>query len=149
MHLEDEKDKKYPPNLKGNDKRVPNLRGAPPKADKNGSGNSSGKLKDKKPEDLRVSDEIISNLQSIGDAAHLLKETKHIRDGLKILKSILLHQRTVWNDFTGEVQFENQLKSPPSYIINEIKDMDDAAERIQTGVSLPCVISPMTKTEPR
>ncbi len=145
MHLEEEKDKKYPPDLKGEGKRVTNLRGAPPKADRN----SSGKPKDKKPEELRVSEEIISNLQSIDDAAHLLKETKHIRDNLKILKSILVQQRTVWNDFTGEVQHDNQLKSPPSCIIDEIKNMDDAAERIQTGVSLQCVVSPMTKTEPR
>ncbi|PMD33592.1 hypothetical protein L207DRAFT_517658 [Hyaloscypha variabilis F] len=131
VHLEDEKDKKYPPDLKGEGKRVTNLRGTPPKADKN----SSGKPKDKKPEDLRVSEEIISNLKSIDDAASLLKETKHIRDGLKILKSILVQQRTVWNDFTGEVQLDNQLKSPPSCIIDEIKNMDDAAERIQTGIN--------------
>lgn len=71
---------------------------------------------------------------SISVAAHLLEEVKDIRDELNILKSLLRHQKTVWDDLFKKSGKKDQRKSPDN-AIDEIEEMDKSAKRIQDSVN--------------
>lgn len=63
-------------------------------------------------------------------------EIKDIRDELNILKSAAQHQKTVEEGLTGETLDVNLAAA---YIVKDLKEMDNSAERIQFAVGLPLV----------
>ena len=77
--------------------------------------------------------EATSPYASISVAAHLLEEVKDIRDELNILKSLLRHQKTVWDDLF-RVSAKNDRRRSPDYAMEEIEEMDRSAKRIQDSV---------------
>jgi hypothetical protein len=58
---------------------------------------------------------------------------KDIRDELNILKSLLRHQKTVWDDYF-RVSAKNDRRRSPDYALEEIEEMDRSAKRIQDSV---------------
>lgn len=70
---------------------------------------------------------------AIKTAERLFGEIKDIRDELNILKSIANHQNSVQNKLMGKGSAELDLTA--SYITNDITEMDNLANRIQSAVS--------------
>ncbi|KAI9746377.1 MAG: hypothetical protein M1818_000090 [Claussenomyces sp. TS43310] len=103
-------------------------------------------LKDAEEKDQAPEEKHGSGYESISDAAHLLEEVKDIRDELSILKSVLRHQKTVWDilfqphpggdDDAGnsDRQWKNDQQRSPDWTIEEIEEMDRSATRIQDSV---------------
>lgn len=82
---------------------------------------------------IAIKPETTSPYASISVAAHLLEEVKDIRDELNILKSLLRHQKTVWDDLF-KVSAKNDRRRSPDYAMEEIEEMDRSAKRIQDSV---------------
>lgn len=78
--------------------------------------------------------QVESNFQSIQKASELLKQIKDIRDELNMLKSVLIQQKSVWNELHDLQSGEHNLRGP-AYAINNIDEMDAQAARVQSAVS--------------
>ena len=63
-----------------------------------------------------------------------MKNVKDIRDELNMLKAILSHQMRVWNQLHDTGSKKDHFRGP-AYYLNDIKEMDSQAERIQGAVS--------------
>lgn len=73
---------------------------------------------------------------AIKKAERMYCEIKDIRDELNILKSAVQHQRTVEAGLHRR-SLDGDLTA--AYIVNDLKEMDNSAERIQSAVSPPLV----------
>ncbi|KAJ4217210.1 hypothetical protein NW759_009157 [Fusarium solani] len=60
-------------------------------------------------------------------------DIKDIRDELNILKSAAQHQKTVEEGLTGG---SLDVDLAAAYVVKDLKEMDDSAERIQSAASL-------------
>lgn len=72
--------------------------------------------------------------KSISKAADLLEEVKDIRDELKILKSLLAQQRTVWKGLFDDFSDKGDERGPID-TMDEIDEMIETAEAIQSSVN--------------
>ena len=71
-------------------------------------------------------------------AARMSSDIKDIRDELNILRTVAKYQETIqrkWSD--GDSRLIDQ---PATYIIKDITEMDNIADRIQTAVSKTCYV---------
>lgn len=70
---------------------------------------------------------------TIIEAEKMYCDIKDIRDELNILKSAAQHQKTVEEGLTGG---SLDVDLAAAYVVKDLKEMDDSAERIQSAASL-------------
>ncbi|KAI0196319.1 hypothetical protein EV127DRAFT_128538 [Xylaria flabelliformis] len=83
--------------------------------------------------EVQARQQVKSNFASIQKASELLKQIKDIRDELNMLKSVLIQQKSVWNELHDLQSGEHNLRGP-AYAINSIDEMDAQAARVQSAV---------------
>jgi hypothetical protein len=71
--------------------------------------------------------------KAINEEVKVYEEIKDIRDELNILKTVAHYQSIVQNELYGRGSAGQSLSA--SYIVNDLKGMDELAERIQAAVS--------------
>lgn len=96
--------------------------------------NNDSKKTEKENSNYQALDQIIKNFCAIRSAANLLKEIKDICNKLNILKTVLTHQKKVWDELHDIKSKGNGLLGP-AYTINKIKEMDKTVAGIQFSVS--------------
>lgn len=74
---------------------------------------------------------------NIKTAEELCCEIKDIRDELNIIQSVAQHQKTVGEGLTAG---SPDVDLAAAYIVKDIKEMDNSAERIQLAVGLPVLL---------
>lgn len=77
---------------------------------------------------------IKKNLIAIRKAEDLSSRIKDIRDELNILKAVAQYQRDVQREMQ-KLRGSQEAGLSASHVVNDIKEMDKVADRIQTSVS--------------